>query len=312
MKKFIPTLTLTALLGSFLHAEPDEPRKTAQRDAPRIERPDWDSIKKRIEGAVARGDLTRDQAKQKYAEIKKKMVIRRAGPHASHPGPKPGMKPGGPARRLPRKARPGLTDTAPDALGQVLGSLVQQGKLNRMEAGRIRRAAGATPPPHDLPRPAHHGGHAHDHDAPAPGHELERMRDEMHELLDGAKREFAQIREIRRNLEEARHHQEQEMAEEALMAERHELEEAREAFARERMEIAEHHANMEREIHAQREMLERQRRELRERAEMMRERQRDRGDREREGERAEHRERERDEVSEERRERDRERDEGEE
>jgi len=33
---------------------------------------DWESIKKRIEGAVKRGDMTREQADAKYTEIKER------------------------------------------------------------------------------------------------------------------------------------------------------------------------------------------------------------------------------------------------
>jgi polyhydroxyalkanoate synthesis regulator phasin len=33
---------------------------------------DWESIKKRIEGAVKRGDITREEADAKYEEIKKR------------------------------------------------------------------------------------------------------------------------------------------------------------------------------------------------------------------------------------------------
>ncbi len=35
------------------------------------DRPNWDQIKKRIEGAVERGDMTRDQANKKYEALKK-------------------------------------------------------------------------------------------------------------------------------------------------------------------------------------------------------------------------------------------------
>jgi len=37
------------------------------------QRPDWDAIKQRIEAAVERGDLTREEADAKYREIKKQM-----------------------------------------------------------------------------------------------------------------------------------------------------------------------------------------------------------------------------------------------
>ena len=35
---------------------------------------DWDAIKERIEGAVDRGDITRDEADAKYVEIKKEIA----------------------------------------------------------------------------------------------------------------------------------------------------------------------------------------------------------------------------------------------
>jgi polyhydroxyalkanoate synthesis regulator phasin len=41
-------------------------------------RPDWDSIKRRIEGAVERGDITREEADAKYREIKERMAGDRA------------------------------------------------------------------------------------------------------------------------------------------------------------------------------------------------------------------------------------------
>ena len=36
--------------------------------------PDWESIKRRIEGAVERGDMTREEADAKYREIKQRMA----------------------------------------------------------------------------------------------------------------------------------------------------------------------------------------------------------------------------------------------
>ncbi len=40
-------------------------------------RPDWEGIKKRIEGAVQRGDMTREEADAKYKEIRERMAGRR-------------------------------------------------------------------------------------------------------------------------------------------------------------------------------------------------------------------------------------------
>ncbi len=42
-------------------------------------RVDWDSVEKRIEGAVARGELTREEARAKYTEIKKRLASRDGG-----------------------------------------------------------------------------------------------------------------------------------------------------------------------------------------------------------------------------------------
>ncbi|GAI77055.1 unnamed protein product, partial [marine sediment metagenome] len=38
---------------------------------------DWEGIKKRIEGAVKSGDMTREQADAKYKEIRERMAGRR-------------------------------------------------------------------------------------------------------------------------------------------------------------------------------------------------------------------------------------------
>ena len=37
-------------------------------------RPDWEGIKKRIEGAVERGDMSREEADAKYKEIRERMA----------------------------------------------------------------------------------------------------------------------------------------------------------------------------------------------------------------------------------------------
>jgi beta-lactamase regulating signal transducer with metallopeptidase domain len=47
-------------------------QRGGEHNAPK--RPDWENIKKRIEGAVKRGDMTRKQADAKYIEIKKHMA----------------------------------------------------------------------------------------------------------------------------------------------------------------------------------------------------------------------------------------------
>lgn len=38
------------------------------------EKPDWDAIRRRIEAAVERGDLTREEADAKYREIREQMA----------------------------------------------------------------------------------------------------------------------------------------------------------------------------------------------------------------------------------------------
>jgi len=46
------------------------------------EEPHWESIKKRVESAVERGDMTREEADRKYAEIKKGMAEKKRGAQA--------------------------------------------------------------------------------------------------------------------------------------------------------------------------------------------------------------------------------------
>jgi len=48
-------------------------RKT-QQEGTTVDRPNWENIKKRIESAVDRGDMTRDEANAKYREIRRKMA----------------------------------------------------------------------------------------------------------------------------------------------------------------------------------------------------------------------------------------------
>lgn len=43
------------------------------------DRVDWDAVQKRIEGAVERGDITREEASAKYTEIKKRLAARDGG-----------------------------------------------------------------------------------------------------------------------------------------------------------------------------------------------------------------------------------------
>ena len=48
--------------------------RDGEKEAPRkLERVDWDNLKRRIEGAVSRGDMTRKEADAKYREIKERV-----------------------------------------------------------------------------------------------------------------------------------------------------------------------------------------------------------------------------------------------
>jgi len=252
MKKSLITLTLTALLGSFLQAEPDDHTDHRETDAPRTERPDWDSLKKRIEGAVERGDLTRDQANEKYLEIKKKM------------GPKrPDQKSAPPLKKAPMRDHARPRDGKPDALGKVLAPLIRQGKLTPGEAAQIRRAAmvGKRPmPPKDHPR------RARQHPPISP-RSHDRIGTEMHQLLEKARQELAQIHEIRKNLEELRNHRERETAERHLREERRELEKQQQAMEGARREMEKRREQMQRENMEQRKAAEQERREMKERRE---------------------------------------------
>lgn len=223
MKKMISTLSLAALLtGTVGQVSAQERSDRPTRNSPPGQpiRPVWESIKKRMEGAVERGDLTREQAKQKYAELKQKMSDRPRPdgdrPLADHPMPH-----------------------GPEALKHALGELLKSGRLGERDAARLFQAAfGDGPPPrHGVPG-----------DQPMPG----RMTNELRETLEAARRELAEIREIRTNLERARRNQEIQMNERRLDAERRELAEQREAMERE-------HDNRVREL---REMAEVRRREM--------------------------------------------------
>lgn len=227
MRKIIPTLSLAALLtGTVGHAAAQNRDARPPRDLPADQpiRPTWESLKKRIEGAVERGDLTREQAEQKYAEIKSKMGNR---PRTDSDRPLAGHS-------MPR---------GPEALKQALGELVKSGRLGERDAARLFQIAFGDGPP---PRQSAHA------DQPIPG----RMANELRETLEAARRELAEIREIRTNLERARRDHEMQMNERRLEAERRELAEQREGMERE-------HQNRAREL---REMAEARRREMREEA----------------------------------------------
>lgn len=134
MKKKIPTLALATLLASpaWTHAQDEK------------KRPDFESIRKRIEAAVESGDMTRDQANQKYAEIKKGMM---ASPAKKFIPAKKGMmdpfgKKGGPPKLMDRPAPQG-----PEPLKRLLGEMVKQDKLDEKSAARIYQAAFGNRPP---------------------------------------------------------------------------------------------------------------------------------------------------------------------
>lgn len=194
MKKLIPILTFATLIGLA--------NQSNAQGHP--QRPDWDSLKKRIEGAVERGDLTRDQANQKYLEIKKKAAAAQPKAPSDRPAPHP------------HHPMPGA-DSA-DPLGRVLGTLIREGKINAMDAARIRRAASIAPPRPPTPQ-------IHDRQPPRPP---EHLKNQMHELLKAAQNELAQIREIRMQLQKSR------QSHEAEVTERREHEMKREAVDRER------------------------------------------------------------------------------
>ena len=208
MKKFLPTLTLSALLVSSLAAQERERAPRGRADQPKAENFDWDRVKERIEGAVERGDMTRDQANEKYAELKKKLA---AKPQAGRDQP---------LRAKPENSRQIPGQRRPDALGRVLGELIAQKKINREDARKIFEAAYASRPH----LPAHQ-------DRPNP---QGRIMDELRDTLNQAREELADIREARQDLarghEEHEHHQRE-------IAEREELRERENA---ERMERARH------------------------------------------------------------------------
>ena len=182
MNKRLTTLALSTLLVLSLFAQerdrrPD-PKKAAQ---PKIEKANWDRIKERIEGAVERGEMTREQADQKYKELKKSLEAKSLGNRNQPNRARPGSSP-----QMPRQRRP-------DALGRLVGELVAQKKINRDDARRIIEAANASKPPMQN-RPNTHG-------------EIAR---ELRDILNQARHELAELQEAREELhrehEEREHH----------------------------------------------------------------------------------------------------------
>ncbi|MGC6457526.1 MAG: hypothetical protein ACON4R_04080 [Akkermansiaceae bacterium] len=247
---------------------------SVKKDTPAKKNLDMEGIKKRIEGAVKNGDLTRDQANQKYAEVKKRMMSSPRKKYA--PAKKGPMDSFGKKGGLPKMMiRP--MGQGPEALKRVLGEMMRQGKIDEKSAARIYGAAfgdraptptrpmvrpmarSMTPsarpmarPQRYQPQPSHHGP----------------MAAEMKKLLEAARRELTEIREMRKGLEEELRHHELEMERRHLMEERREFEEQRHAAER---ELDERRGAMRR---AEEQM--RERAEARSREQMERERERQR------------------------------------
>lgn len=222
-------------------------KKMAYRKDGGDKKPDMDGIKKRIEGAVKSGDLTRDQANKKYAEMKKKMAYKKVGPPQMYRKDAPTGKPG---HGMP----PG-----PQSLKRLLGEMMKHGKMDEKTAAHIFGAAfGDDPRPQGQgPRPQ---GPVHG-PGPRPNNGPMGMMQEMRKTIEAAKRELAQIRQMRMEMERARQFEEIERAKHHLEMERRELMEHREHLEREHHERREH---MEREHDEHREHMERERDEHRE------------------------------------------------
>jgi hypothetical protein len=256
MKKLLPPLALSALLVSSLFAQERDRRPDhGKADPPKIEKINWDRVKERIEGAVKRGDMTREQADQKYNELKKNLAAKSQGNRDQTNRARPGN-----SDQIPRQRRP-------DALGRVVGELVAQKKINRDDARRIIEAANASRSPMQN-RPNTHG-------------EIAR---ELRDILNQARHELAKLQEAREELhrehkewehqrnehaerEEREHHRDEH-------AEREEREHHRDEHAEreEREHRRDEHAEREEREHRRDEHAEREHAERREHAEMMRKR----------------------------------------
>ena len=182
MKRRLTTLALSTLLVSSLFAQ-DRDRRPGPKNSPqpKIEKVNWDRVKERIEGAVKRGDMTRKEADQKYAELKKSLEGKTQGNRNQLDRARPGNSP-----QISRQRRP-------DALGRLVGELVAQKKINRDDARRIIEAANVSKPPMQN-RPNTHG-------------EIAR---ELRDILNQARHELAELQEAREELhrehEEREHH----------------------------------------------------------------------------------------------------------
>ena len=180
MKALVATLALSTFLVSLLFAQERDRRPGPKNSAqPKIEKVNWDRVKERIEGAVKRGDMTRKEADQKYAELKKSIKGKTQGNRNQLDRARPGNSP-----QIARQRRP-------DTLGRLVGELVAQKKINRDDARRIIEAANASRPPMQN-RPNPHG-------------EIAR---ELRDILNQARHELAELQEAREELH--REHEEQE------------------------------------------------------------------------------------------------------
>lgn len=232
MKTLVSTVALSTFLVSLLFAQERDRRSDPKKEAqPKIEKANWDRIKERIEGAVERGEMTREQADQKYKELKKSLEAKSQGNRNQPKRARPGSSP-----QMPRQRRP-------DALGQLVGKLVAEKKINREDARRIIETASASRPPMQN-RPNIHG----------------QISGELRDILDQARNELAELQEAREEMH--REHEEWERHRDEH-AEHEEREHHRDEHA-ERDE-REHH----RDEHAERRELERIKLELIERAEML-------------------------------------------
>ena len=250
MKTLVATLALSTFLVSLLFAQERDRRSDPKKEAqPKIEKANWDRIKERIEGAVERGEMTREQADQKYKELKKSLEAKSQGNRNQPKRARPGSSP-----QIPRQRRP-------DALGQLVGKLVAQKKINREDARRIIETASASRPPMQT-RPNTHG----------------QISGELRDILDQARNELAELQEAREEMLREHEEWERHRDEHAEHEEReHHRDEHAEHDEREHhrdeqaeREEREHHSDE----HAERRELERSKLELIERAEMLNEQRR--------------------------------------
>jgi hypothetical protein len=250
MKTLVATVALSTFLVSLLFAQERDRRSDPKKEAqPKIEKANWDRIKERIEGAVERGEMTREQADQKYKELKKSLEAKSQGNRNQLKRTRPGSSP-----QMPRQRRP-------DALGQLVGKLVAEKKINREDARRIIETASASRPPMQN-RPNTHG----------------QISGELRDILDQARNELAELQEAREEMHREHEEWERHRDEHSEHEEReHHRDEHAEHDEREhhRGEHAEHdereHHSDE---HAERRELERSKLELIERAEMLNEQRR--------------------------------------